>query len=289
MALVTRFGAFAGIAAAASMAVTPAFAAEPPTGLVKNSAGSAVFMKFDSTTYNGDTDITEWRRGWGRRGWRRGWRRRGIRGGDVLAGVLILGGIAAVASAASNNRRRDRDVVIVERDRYRDRDYDRRDRRDDRRVVRNDGSSGLDNAVSQCLDRIQEDVRVDSVESVNRTAGGWQVSGSLFNGSGFLCRIDNSGRIDSIDYGNFDTTDFGGSFGETTVDGTLFEGGSQSAAAGQLNDRTYLAAREARGIQAPALQGASEQLAQASDRLPAYPGGPVPGEIYDEIDGDLRN
>lgn len=286
MALATRFGAFAGMAAAASMASTPTFAAEPPTGLVKNSAGSAVFMQFDTTTYDSDTDITEWRRGWGRRGWRRGWRRRGgIRGGDVLAGVLVLGGIAAIASAASNNRRRDRDVVIVERERVVDRDFDRRDRRDDRRVVRNDGSSGLDNAVSQCLDRIQQDVRVDSVESVNRTPGGWQVSGALFNGSGFLCRIDNEGRIDGIDYGTFGANDFDGN----RVNGSLFEGGSQSAAAGQLDDETYLAARQGTYGVAPALPPSGEQLAQSTQQLPAYPGGPLPGETFDEVDGDLRN
>ncbi|MEM7666123.1 MAG: hypothetical protein AAF250_09745 [Pseudomonadota bacterium] len=284
MALVTRFGAFAGMAAAASMASTPTFAAEPPAGLVKTSGSSAAFMQFDTTTYDSDTDITEWRRGWGRRGWRRGWRRRGgIRGGDVLAGVLVLGGIAAIASAASNNRRRDRDVVIVERDR--DRDYDRRDRRDDRNVVRNDGANGLDSAVSQCLSRVQEDVRVDSVESVNRTGSGWVVSGALFNGSGFTCQIDNNGRIDGIDYGTFGANDFGGN----RVNGSLLEGGSQSAAAGQLDDETYLAARQGAYGVAPALPPSGEQLAQSTQQLPAYPGGPLPGETFDEVDGDLRN
>ncbi|MEL6529995.1 MAG: hypothetical protein AAFQ27_08525, partial [Pseudomonadota bacterium] len=196
MALQSRFGAFAGLLAAASMASTPAFASEMPSGLITQSApGSAAFMQFDSSTYDSETDISEWRRGWGRRGWRRGWRRhrRGVRAGDVLAGVLILGGIAAVANAANNNRRRERDVVIVDRDRDRDRNYDRRDdRRDDRRTTRRSGgSTGLENAVSQCVDRIEQDIRVDNVDSVDRTGQGWLVAGTLFNGSSFLCRIGN--------------------------------------------------------------------------------------------------
>lgn len=304
MALQSRFGSFAGLLAAASMATTPAFAAEMPSGMVVQTAqGSAAFMTFDTTTYNGDTEIAEWRRGWGRRGWRRGWRRRGIRGGDVLAGVLILGGIAAVASAANNNRRRERDVVIVERDR--DRNYDRReDRRDDRRNTRRStGASGLENAVSQCVDRIEQDIRVDSVDSVDRNGRGWLVTGALFNGSSFLCRIDNNGRIADIEYGGFAS---GEAPSESEFGERRFEGSER--AEGQLDDATYLAARgqvaaqpEPRPVERVARLDAEQASARpaeplvplTAERAPAYPGGPVPGEEYPEtlaqVDGDLQH
>lgn len=279
MALTSRFGAVLGLAAAASMAATPAFAADAPQGLVKQQTqGSALFTGFDentfnSSTYDGDTDISEWRRGW-RRG--RGWRRhRGVSAGDVLAGVLIIGGIAAVANAANNNRRRERDVVIVDRD----------DRRDNREVRRNDSTNGLESAVDQCVERIQQDVRVDSVDSVDRTSRGWVVTGALFNGTGFTCAIDNNGRIDAIDYGNLSE-----SLG-TSED--YREGAAQERADGQWDDQRYLAARQARG-EALRYEASSTYLASndtrpaeplvplTEERQPAYPGGPVPGEDYPE-------
>lgn len=288
MALTTRFGAVAGLLAAASMATTPAFAAEMPTGMVVQPAqGSAAFMTFDSSTYDSDTDIAEWRRGWGRRGWRRGWRRhrRGVRTGDVLAGVLVLGGIAAIASAANNNRRRERDVVIVERDRNPDR-YQRR-----RENPRRTGATGLENAVSQCVDRIEQDIRVDSVDSVDRTGEGWLVAGSLFNGSSFLCRIGNDGRIADVEYGGFAGRSDSSvrDFRDNRVIG-------QRRAEGQLDDRTYLAARgsvASQPDQRSADRPAEPLVPLNAERAPAYPGGPVEGEEIPEtlaqVDGDLQN
>lgn len=294
MALQSRFGAFAGLLAAASMATTPAFAAEMPSELIVQPAqGSAAFVTFDSSTYDSDTDIAEWRRGWGRRGWRRGWRRhRGVRAGDVLAGVLILGGIAAVASAANNNRRRERDVVIVERDRDRYEDRRRDDRRDNRR---SSGASGLENAVSQCLDRIERDVRVDNVDSVDRTGNGWLVAGSLFNGSSFTCRIGNDGRIADIDYGGFAANN---DFEERDAGENRFV--RETRAEGQLDDSTYLAARgsvasqpQPRPSDRPVERPAEPLVPLTADAQPAYPGGPLPGEERPEtlaqVDGDLSN
>lgn len=276
----SRTGAVAGLIAAISMTATPAAAADLPKG--PPAVGSSIFADFDHSAYDGEFENGEWRR-WGRRGWRRGgWhRRRGIRGGDILAGVLILGGIAAVASAANNNRRhRERDVVIVDR---RDRDYDRRyrdyDRRDDRRGY-NASASGLDNAVDQCVRRIERDVRVDTVDGVDRTGEGWIVTGALFNGEGFSCRIDNDGRVDDIDYGSFR--------------GSAFTPGETVRARGddnQWTDASYIAAREANAAQASAAaaDGApADTLAASDEPRPAYPGGPLPGEqIGDEIDADI--
>ncbi len=296
MALMTRFGALTGLVAAASMAATPAFAADMPTEMVILPAqGGAVFAEFDTTTYDSDADIAQRHRGWG---WRRGWRRhrRGVRAGDVLAGVLILGGIAAVASAASNNRRRERDVVIVERDRDRDRyryeDRRRDDRRDNRR---SSGASGLENAVSQCVDRIEQDIRVDSVDSVDRTGEGWLVTGSLFNGSGFTCRIGNDGRIADIDYGGFAARN---EFRESEAGENRFV--RETRAEGQLDDRTYLAARgnvasqpQSRPSDRSTERPTEPLVPLTAETQPAYPGGPLPGEEQSEtlarVDGDLSN
>ncbi|GMN03688.1 hypothetical protein [Erythrobacter sp. MTPC3] len=259
----SRIGAMTGFVAAISMTATPAAAADLP---VAQPLGSSIFTDFGHSAYDGELATAEWGR-WGRRGWRRGgWRRhRGVRTGDVLAGVLILGGIAAVASAANKNRR-DRDVVIVERDRNYDRDYDRRDRNTDRRST---AGSGLDNAVDQCVREIERDVRVDTVDGVDRTAQGWRVTGALFNGSGFTCQIDNDGRIADIDYGSFR--------------GSSYQPGDTVRARGddiQWSDARYAQARQA---QADVSYTAPETVATASDGpQPAYPGGPLPGESFDE-------
>lgn len=288
MALNTRALALAGALAGTSFLATPAAAASPITGL---SLGSSL-ASFDASRYKPADDIAEWRRcgwgwgcGWGG-GWRghRGWRRNRIDAGDVLIGAAIIGG--AVAIANSNNRRqRDRDVVIVERDQ---RNWDDRrldDRRGDfrRSSPRGTGASGLDNAVNLCLDRIERDVRVDSVDNVERTGAGWRVSGALFNGAPFQCRIGNGGQIDGIDYaGGFS----GIGFTPTPEIGVTMPRGE-----GQWADDRYIAARQAVGgtvrpdmaVQEarfePAVAAAPAGAVTASMAMPAYPGGPIPGEI----------
>ena len=104
----SRLSAAVALAAAATMAATPAFSAQLP----KPAAPVAPMVQVQAD----DGAVLNHSRGWGRHpGYGRYHRNRGgIDGGDVLAGVLILGGIAAVAAAASNANK-DRD--------YRDRDY----------------------------------------------------------------------------------------------------------------------------------------------------------------------
>lgn len=257
MAHKTPLGALAGMIAAGSMAITPAQAAEVQPASTLGYA-SAVHADFKSGTYEASDDTSEYRRRW--RGYRR-YRRNRVDAGDVLAGVLILGGIAAVASAASNNnRRRDREVV------YRDRPYD------DRRQVRRSDSSGIDSAVDQCLAEIQRDVRVDSVDNASRTPSGWVVSGSLFNGDGFTCRIGNDGRISDIDYGSGFTQG-------------AYEDGPAREAAGQWSADRYASARADLG---PRSYSPPASTAVTDEPMPAYPGGPLPGEEgYGEIDGDI--
>ena len=283
MALKFRALALAGALAGTTILAAPAAAATAPAPL---SGFGPPASAFDYSRFDPASTSADWRcRGWGCRGggWgRRGWRRNRIDAGDVLIGAAIIGGIAAIAS--SNNRReRDRDVVIVERDRqWRDepRRYD--DRRTERR---GSGAAGLDSAVDQCLTRIERDVRVDTVDNVERTGAGWLVSGALFNGAPFQCRIGNDGRIESVDFGG---RDFGGSWGGAAV----------PRADGQWSDTRYADARAAVGGTVRPDMAVSETTitrtaaAPATMAMPAYPGGPIPGEVIPEtapegIDGDI--
>ncbi|KPP94953.1 hypothetical protein [Erythrobacter sp. HL-111] len=323
-----RFPAIAGLAAALSLTAAPVSAAELPGNLVRPAASGSAFMAdFGSGAHDAGVDTAEWGRCWGRWGCR-GWRgRRGVRAGDVLAGAVIVGGIAAIASAAANNRRRERDVVIVERDRvryddrrYDDRRYDDRrydDRRyDDRRydtpraAPRRSGASGLQGAVNMCLTEIERDVRVDGVDNVQRTAGGWAVTGTLFDGSSFLCSIGSDGRIDTIDFGGFvGRADRAAPARERAF---AAERAERAVPAEQWSDVSYLRARasvEARDGFGPqpdeemrvtlvteprdvemAFAGTPADLRYAGERGPAYPGAPIPGEAIPDsrpIDGDL--
>lgn len=289
MALTFRVAVLAGALAGTTFFAAPAAAAPMASGVALGAPSTA----FDQSRYDPVADTADWRRcrwgcGWGG-GWgrHRGWRRNRIDAGDVLIGAAIIGGIAAIASS-NNRRQRERDVVIVERD-VRDADWRDDDRRyDDRRIndrrtstPRGSGASGLDNAVNQCLDRIERDVRVDTVENVERTGAGWRVSGVLFNGSSFQCRIGNSGQIDGIDYGDgFRDVGFAPATGSRADDG-------------QWDDQRYANARLAVGgtvrpdmaVQEASLTPAAAPApvrTAANTALPTYPGGPIPGEVIPE-------
>ena len=96
----------------------------------------------------------------------------GIDAGDVIAGALIIGGIAAIASAVDKDDRHYRDR------RYRDRRYD------DRRDVRRGGSR---RAVESCVRAAERDARrygynyadVTQIRDVERTRYGWRVKGRI--------------------------------------------------------------------------------------------------------------
>lgn len=274
MAHQTGMAGAAGFVAAISMAFPPAPAQAVDTAAITPSDASMLFRHdlggpFNSSRYDAEAETSEWR---GRRyGWRRGHRRhrRGIDGGDVLAGVLILGGIAAIASAASNSNDR-----RYENRRYDDRRYrDRRDvRYDDRRVRTRNTGAGLDNAVDQCLAEIQRDVRVENVSSATRAASGWIVSGRLFNGSGFTCTIDKSGRISGIDYSGFSAV---GGAGYGQRDGQ-WSNDRYADARAQIGSPRYNA--DGRMVAGQPADVAYRDPTQYDGPLPAYPGGPLPGD-----------
>lgn len=98
----------------------------------------------------------------------------GIGAGEIIAGALIIGGIAAIASAASNDR-----------DRYDDRRYrGRYNHRDDYRYGRN----GARDAVEQCVYAAERTANrysyggrsnVTDIRDVDRKRGGYKVKGRI--------------------------------------------------------------------------------------------------------------
>ncbi|TIX50413.1 hypothetical protein [Alteraurantiacibacter aquimixticola] len=109
-------------------------------------------------------------------------RDRGIDAGDVIAGALIIGGIAAIASAVDNDRddRRYRDRN------YRDRDYRHGDRYDhrDRRYNNRDN---VERAVEQCVRAAERQAErwtgsraeVYEIRDVDRERRGFEVKGRI--------------------------------------------------------------------------------------------------------------
>lgn len=316
MAHTLRIGAMAGLLASAAMTITPAHAAELPSNL-SSAKHNTLFTEFEIPR-PGDSlsEVNEWRR-WGRwrgRGWRRGWRRhRGVRAGDVLAGVAIIGGIAAIASAANNNNRRDRydrrrdrdrdwqqDQELrelreqnreqqreleylrsrgVEVERYRGRGAEDRFPEEQRRAV---APIGIDGAIDTCNDVAARDGAVRDVDGVERTGSGWSVRGTIEGGEAFDCRISNDGQIEALNYGS----GFRGAQESDRFDGYA------NRAEGQLSDDSYANARLALAERADVREPLDARFADSSPTRttprPAYPGGLVPGETIPEtIDGDL--
>lgn len=104
--------------------------------------------------------------------------------GDVIAGVLILGGIAAVIDAASRDSRRN----------PRNERYERRDVR----------ANDMDSAERACSDAIErragQDARVERINGISRDGNGWRIEGTVRSSYGnerFLCGTSN-GQVDYI-------------------------------------------------------------------------------------------
>lgn len=178
---------FTGFAPAMAAPINPAIASPAP-------------IEIGQFGWSAEAEKAEGWRGYrGNRGHRR--HRNRIDGGDILAGILVIGGIAAIASAASKNER-DR--------RYEDRDYrydERRnnDRRSDNRI--NQGNESMELAINVCSNAAERqagsDARVSRIQSVSRDGAGWRVEGLLTNSAelGFLCGSAD-GRVDFVQLGS---------------------------------------------------------------------------------------
>lgn len=120
-------------------------------------------------------------------------RDRGPDAGEIIAGALIIGGIAAVAAASNKN------------DRYRNGQYDNGrydnrgyDNRYDNRQYQRRGNG--DRAVQLCVNAVERDARrsgyrfanVTQIRDIDRERGGWEVRGTLVvDGSQGYGRYDN--------------------------------------------------------------------------------------------------
>ena len=167
--MINRFGKSIAIAAALSLTATPAFA-----------------------RHYSD---------WGRHDDR-------IDAGDVLTGILIIGGLAAIASAASKSDR-DRRARDYERNRdYRDSsttdgnygDESRPEWREDGAErdysPQPQGTRNSDRAVDQCVAETERgEARVETVDAVNREGAGWRITGRMRGGADFSCSVDGDGRV----------------------------------------------------------------------------------------------
>ncbi len=244
-----KLSASACMAAAISMAATPAIAADIPLNTAPKTPVAGA-MQWDAEATN-----VEHRRG----RYHRHRRHRGVDAGDVIAGVLILGGIAAIASAASDNKRERRSYPV------------REPRYDDRRGnARSGGGQGIDRAVDMCLREIERDVRVDNVDNVSRTGEGWFVTGSIYNGDSFSCQINNDGRVENVSIGG-------------RVAAHAPAGATEDR---QWDDERYREARQQIDEQDEAqYRSAQVEPEQPTGPQPAYPGGPVDGDL--EQDGEL--
>ena len=172
----------------------------------------------------------------------------GIDAGDVIAGALIIGGIFAVASAVDSSNKRD--------DRY-DQDYQ--------------ANADFDRAVDACVNRVGRDERVGSVDNVGRTRSGYSVSGTLASGNSFSCQVSASGRVSDVDYGYGGVTYQSG--GQTYGDSDV-----------QYSDETYARARADTYSRPDAYSHSDSYATPDSNAQPAYPGGPVPGQQYEDYD-----
>lgn len=120
--------------------------------------------------------------------------RGGIDGGDVLAGILVIGGIAAIASAADKSRDSRADRRDYPRD---DRRYDYRSDRRERDYgsgYRGNGRGAMDRAVDACAAEAERGGRVDEIFDVERIDGEWRVRGDYRDGRAFSCSVDGNGR-----------------------------------------------------------------------------------------------
>jgi hypothetical protein len=239
MPRINRLAATAALAAVLVTAAVPAVAADLPR------SHSPSWGPASAQAYDGDANSAENHR------WRRHRHGGGIDGGDVLAGVLILGGIAAVAGAIENNKRDDdyRDYPPPPQPQGR---YDYRDTGSQG----TSSSTGLDRAADICVDAIERTSDpVGSVDSVRRGPSGWDVDGTLQNGAPFACKIGNNGQIEDV---RIDNAYSGAAYGsdqpsyddEPAYDGTGEDNrpyyDEQSSADGQYDDETYARLRAQR-------------------------------------------
>ncbi len=144
------------------------------------------------------------------RGWGRHHHDDGIDGGDLLAGILILGGIAAIASAASSASKQGhaRQAEYMppqgapEQAFPQQQDPDYRAPSPKQDWNESADTSRLDDAADACADAVSGHARVDHVYRVDPSGSGsgYRVAGDFTSGETFACEV-NGDRVESVYYG----------------------------------------------------------------------------------------
>ncbi len=129
-----------------------------------------------------------------RRHWKRHRHDDGIDGGDLLVGLLVLGGVAAAAGAFDKPDDEQRERV---RNDYPEASYDYRGdgRGDDDWLGQQPSSSrAMDRAVEACSAEAGREGPIDEIYDVDRVGGEWRVRGDFRDGGEFTCNVDEDGR-----------------------------------------------------------------------------------------------
>lgn len=172
-------------AAALTFASSMALAATPAAAATSIAAPSVAPVRaldsyfpapFAGIGEQGADEAAEYGRRFRRRRFRRFRGRRGIRGGDLLAGALILGGIAIVADAI-NDGNRNRET----------RTYPRRERNVNVNPVpqqrNNRTTSDINAAADQCAfaaeERYGDGAQVNDINRIERADNGFNVEGTI--------------------------------------------------------------------------------------------------------------
>ena len=139
-----------------------------------------------------------WDRGRYRDRYRHGRHHGGLDLGDVITGILVIGGAVAVASAISDNADDDPRPYP---DRYpypypREANSYPDDRYASDRV--HDGQTEMARAIDRCIADVEREERIATVDVASRVLNGWTVEGALRGGGLYRCEIDSFGNIRDV-------------------------------------------------------------------------------------------
>jgi hypothetical protein len=183
----SKLAAATAVVAAFSLAAMPAAAAQLP-----RVPGQAMPWNPDALNVEGHGHHGGHHGGWDDDDW-------DVDGDDVLAGVLILGGIAAISAIANSGRHRQESYPEPDSASYPDPDssYQAPAREDTYR------SGGMAQAVDVCVSEVEASRGpVGSVDRASRSGEGWYVAGELDGGAPFACWLDGSGQVSNIRAGD---------------------------------------------------------------------------------------